>query len=192
MIRRHIDIRIPCIQFRNLRARQRTRVNLTRYLCRINITALLVQTTHGIEQVKQPFDFRIVFGSPVKANQSHTACGRNGAKDSFFVNDRRDVFKAQSRNIGIARNNKFRNCCLIPDRQICNSSRQMQFLNDTAVRQRQACNLCAIEIDFLNDTASRDIHSLLCVSLHGRIAKTNAVTDIDFLQQDVIAKGKRT
>ena len=174
------DVRIARVKGRHLCACQAFRVDLADALRSVCVVSALVESAHGVKGIKDILDLLGVLSLPVKAHKADACVGRDSLQDSEVVDRCRVVFQSQRRDVAVACTDKFCNQLLIPDREVRDRCRQVEFFEDAAVRERDALDCCAVEINLFDDLAAGQVDGFLVSCPQGR-----AVSRVDLAEEFV-------
>ena len=185
----HSNARITTIEACQFTTCQSTDMNSTADLCLVHVVAVLVQTTHGIQFVKDTLYTFVAVGTNGNTKQTHTAVCGHAHEDCKRINRTR-ILQTQSGHILRRGHDELGQIRLIADGQVGNGARQVQLLQNAAIGQGHARDCCVVEIHILNVGTATQIDSRCGVYIHSRVAQVGTVPHIQGTQQNIVTSVK--
>lgn len=173
------DVRVPLLHLSKVISRQCINGKDAADLRLIRVVAVLVQTTHGIQQIIESQNVRRILKAASQPGDTDTGTSGNAVQNLPQVEYLAHIFQAQRGDVVIPANHEIRNARLVSDGQIGDRLRQMQGFQNAAVGQLDTGHRRPLKVQMLDVCTAGHIHSLL---------EVRTVADIQRPQQGVVAQ----
>ena len=173
------DVRVPLLHLSKVISRQRINGEGAADLGFLHVVAVLVQTTHGIQQVIERQNVRRILKAAFQPGDTDTGTNGNAVQNLPQVEHLAHILQAQRGDVVIPANHEIRNARLVSDGQVSHRSGQMKRFQNAAVGQLDTGHRRPFKVQMLDVCTAGHIHSLL---------EIRAVADIQRPQQGVVAQ----